>query len=224
VEESEPSPAPEADFEQTMIESTDASLLAILPPDVKYTKVSLKAAINYVMGDKDTLTFDAFCTWAAHVTFSQHRLGPYLLDLRMIAAILFGAPPSHASVEKVLVEESQQRHKYRYPQTDVSRRGPRGTIWYILDDRWYRNWVAHVERVSGTDQDVVDNREMLTAPSRGLVRINNTGLLADNGSLALRADIRWRYDYEVRALMRFTFDSARKISDHLTTFYLRVCR
>jgi hypothetical protein len=205
-EQSEPSPAPEVDIEQTMIESTEASLLAVLPPDVKYTKVPLKTAIDYLMGDKDTMTFDAFCTWNAEVTFSQQRLGPYLLDLQMIAAILFGAPPSHASVEKILVEEVQQRHKYRYPQTDVSRRGPRGTIWYILDDRWYRNWVAHVERVSGTDQDAVDNREMSTAPSRGLARINSTGLLADNGSLALRADIRWRHDYEVRAVLCFTLD------------------
>lgn len=206
-DESEPSLAPEDDLEESLIESTEASLLAILPPDVKYTKVSLKKAIDYVMGDKETLTFDAFCRWNSEDTHrpnSQQRLGPYLLDLRMIAAILFGTPPSYASVEKILVEEATHRHKYRYPQTDSSQRGPRGTIWYILDHRWYRNWKVHVERVSGTDQDVVDNRDLSTAPSRGLTRINNTDLLADNGSLALRADIRWRHDYEVRASMLWT--------------------
>jgi len=190
-------------IEETVVEATQASLLSILPPGVKDTQVPLKLLIDYVLGEKDTLTFDAFCTWNSQVTHrqsSQQRLGPYLNDLRMIAAIHFGVPPSYASMEKLLVEEAHQRHKYRYPQTDASRRGPRGTIWYILDDRWYRSWMAHVQKVSGTDQDAVDNRDVLNAAPRGLNKINNTGLLADNGSLALRADIKWRQDYEVCSL------------------------
>lgn len=188
-------------IEEIMVEATQASLLSLLPPDTKETKVPLKVMIDYVLGDKETLTFDAFCSWNSQVTHrqsSQQRLGPYLNDLRMIAAILFGVPPSYASMEKMLVEEAHQRHKHRYPQTDASRRGPRGTIWYILDDRWYRSWMAYVQKVSGTDQDAVDNRDVLSAAPRGLNKINNTGLLADNGSLALRADIKWRQDYEVR--------------------------
>ena len=192
-------------LEETMVEATQASLLSILPPNVKETEVPLRCLIDYVLGDRETLTFDAFCTWNAEVTdrqSPQQRLGPYLNDLRMIAAILFGVPPSYASMEKMLVEEAHQRHKYRHPQTDASRRGPRGTIWYILDDRWYRSWVAHVQKVSGTDQDAVDNRDVLNAAPRGLNKINNTGLLADNGSLALRADIKWRQDYEVCEVTR----------------------
>lgn len=187
-------------FEETMVEATQASLLSILPPDVKDTKVSLKQMIDHVLGGNETLSFDGFCKWNSEFTkrrSSQQRLGPYMNDLRMIAAILFGVPPSFASLEKVLVEEAHQRHKYRYPQTDASRRGPRGTIWYILDDRWYRSWMAYVQKVSGTDQDAVDNRDVLNASPRGLPKINNTGLLADNGSLALRGDIKWRQDYEV---------------------------
>lgn len=188
------------DLEETMIESTQASLLSVLPPDEKSTKVSLKKMIDYVLGEKETLSFDGFCTWNSEITkrhSSQQRLGPYLNDLRMIAAIHFGVPPSFATMENMLVEEAHQRHKYRYPQTDASRRGPRGTIWYILDDRWYRSWMAHVEKVSGTDQDAVDNRDVLSASPRGLTKINNTGLLADNGSLALRSNVKWRQDYEV---------------------------
>jgi hypothetical protein len=57
--------------------------------------------------------------------------------------------------------------------------------------------MAYVQKVSGTDQDAVDNRDVLNASPRGLPKINNTGLLADNGSLALRGDIKWRQDYEV---------------------------
>ena len=201
---SEDLPVDSDNIEETIVESTQASLLSLLPPNTKDNKVPLKIMIDHVLEERESLTFDAFCSWNSKVTdrlSSQQRLGPYLLDLRMIAAILFGVPPSYASMEKMLVEEAHQRHKYRYPQTDASRRGPRGTIWYILDDRWYRTWMAHVQKVSGTDQDAVDNRDVLNASPRGLSKINNTGLLADNGSLALRADIKWRQDYEVRVTL-----------------------
>ena len=226
-EETWVSPIPEnGNVEQAMVRSTEASLLGVLPPGVNKSKVSVKVLVDHVMGKSDTLTFDAFCRWNSEVTdrpSSQQRLGPYLLDLRLIAAILFGIPPSYASLEKLLVEESQNRHKYRYPQTEVSRRGPRGTIWYIMDDSWYRSWTAQVEKVSGTDQDAVDNREMASAPPRGLGKIKNTGLLADNGSLALRPDLRWHQDYEVRSVPCFHARFARTIFDYLTLSYSFFC-
>jgi hypothetical protein len=150
----------------------------------------------------DTLAFDGFCKWhyskdPSELPLSQRRVGPFLVELRLIASVLFGVPPTKASTEDNLIQEIQRRQKYRYPQTDVARRGPRGTIWYIIEDKWFKRWMAHVQRVSGTDGDIKDGREIVGADSRGLGKINNTFLLAANGTLALKSDIRWRHDYEI---------------------------
>jgi hypothetical protein len=97
-----------------------------------------------------------------------------------------------------LIAEIQRRHKYRYAQTDVSRRGPRGTVWYIINNEWFKDWAVLVKKVAGTSEDAQDGRDDSKSDSvRGLGRISNKGLLADNGSLALRGDIRWRHDYEI---------------------------
>ena len=121
-----------------------------------------------------------------------------MLELRLIAAVLFGIPPALASTEVTVIAELQRRQKLRYPPTEVSRRGPKGTIWYIIDHPWFQKWAALVKRVSHTAEDASDGRsDSTTATSRSLPKINNTNLLAEGGSLALRADIRWGHDYEI---------------------------
>lgn len=198
------------DDEKVLVDVDAASLLALLPSKpgkaVKNNQVPLGLLIDHVLDqgamEDDNLTFDGLCKWYyrsdnSDLPLSQRRLGPFLTELRLISAILFGVPPTRASMERHLVAELQRRHKYRYPQTDSARRGPRGTVWYILDDRWFRKWSSLVQRVDGSTADFDDGREVIGGSPRGLGKINNTSLLSDNGTLALRAEIRWRQDYEI---------------------------
>jgi hypothetical protein len=199
--------------EDTMVDLALASLLGLLPPKLNRSavqqksngkasaKVALKHLVEYVLQDTGTsLNFDQFCRWnkAAPADGPSLRLGPLMTDLRMVAAVLFGIPPTLASMEVALIAEIQRRHKYRYTQTDVSRRGPRGTVWYIINNEWFKGWAIHVKKVSGTNEDAQDGRDDIKSDFvRGLGRISNKGLLSDNGSLALRGDIRWKHDYEI---------------------------
>lgn len=210
----------ELGVEDMMVDVAASSLIGLLPPKIstekspndkkganRTTHVQLRVLIDFVLeeggAESDFLTFETFCNWhyndkVVDLPISQRRLGPLLLDLRLIASVLFGIPPSSATLEALLIEEIQHRHRYRYPQTDVSRRGPRGTVWYIIEVGWYKLWWAHVQRVSGSEEDLSDGRDTLsTETPRRLGKINNTSLLVENGSLALRANIRWRHDYEV---------------------------
>ena len=129
----------------------------------------------------------------------DQRMAPFVKELRLVAGVLFGIPPKLASMEKSLITEIQRRHKTRYPQTDVSRRGPRGTVWYLIDDLWYRTWNGMVEKVSFAPEDSQDlrNKASGNVSPRRLGKISNKGLLRENGSLALRVDIKWRHDYEI---------------------------
>lgn len=148
----------------------------------------------------DTLSREQFFKWHKSTkVHHQHRAGPFIMELRLIASVLFGVPPKLASMEHSLVLEVQDRHKKRYPQTDVSRRGPRGTVWYVIDYQWYRTWNEAIEKVSGTKEDGEDLRDKASGNSspRRLSKISNKGLLRENGSLALRADIRWQKDYDI---------------------------
>lgn len=209
--------------EDTYLNSSACALLGLLPPTDPLPspteQVSLKVLVDYVleqaksnMNDGEgTISLEEFCRWhyssgggnAANddkfaSTTQVRRLGPLLLELRLIAAVLFGIPPALASMEVTLIAELQRRHKYRYPPTEVSRRGPKGTVWYIVDHAWFQNWASLVKRVSHTVDDAGDGRSDATSTaSRSLPKINNTNLLAENGSLALRADIRWGQDYEI---------------------------
>jgi DUSP domain len=207
--------------DDSYVNACACAILGLLPPQEKppapTEQVSLKALVDYVLEEaavevEDTLSFEEFCRW--HYASSSgssspkeekpitgmhtRRLGPLLLDLRLIASVLFGIPPTLASMEVTIIAELQRRHKYRYPPTDVSRRGPKGTVWYIIDHAWFQNWAALVKRVSHTIDDAGDGRSDPTSTtSRSLPKINNTNLLSENGSLALRADIRWGHDYEI---------------------------
>jgi len=218
AEEESPTGSPAVSLEETLVDIAPALLLGIFPPNLSRSEiqekcsnnngkssvkvVALKQLVDYAFqnAERATMDFDEFCKWnkAAPSDGPKYRLGPLMTDLRMVAAVLFGIPPTLASMEVALIAEIQRRHKYRYPQTDVSRRGPRGTVWYIINDDWFKAWAILVKKVAGSDEDAVDGRDDSKSDSvRGLGRISNKGLLSDNGSLALRADIRWRHDYEI---------------------------
>jgi len=214
--------------DETLVSASQCALLGLLPPldnpPSPTEQVSLNALVDYVLDqakssdsdskeDKDTLSLEEFCFWqfgpqtalehgeekSKFVTANEkRRLGPLMLELRLVAAVFFGIPPTLASMEVTLVAELQKRHKHRYPPTDVSRRGPKGTVWYIINLGWFQNWASLVKRVSHTVDDASDGRnDSTTTSSRTLPKINNTSLLAEGGSLALRADIRWGHEYEI---------------------------
>jgi len=133
----------------------------------------------------------------------KQKLGPFMIDLRLIAGVMFGVPPKLGSLENMLIMNIQERHRKRFPQTDVSRRGPRGTVWYLLNDIWYKSWTETIKIISNTKEDGEDLRDKTSDSSspRRLGPINNTKLLRENGSLALRVDIKWRHDYEIIHLL-----------------------
>ena len=192
---------------ESLVNVSAASMLSLLPPSyAKGDQIALSNLVDYCLEaagvEGDELAFDAFCKWhyskdLSGLPLSQRRVGPLLVELKLIASVFFGLPPTRASMEESLVIEIQRRHKYRYPQTDVARRGPRGTVWYILEEKWFTRWIGHVQRVGGNDSDIADGREVVGADARNLGKINNASLLADNGSLALKPDIRWKHDYEI---------------------------
>ena len=190
------------------VDIESCSLLGLLPDkltrsgSVKMSKIALSKIVDHAMmasAEGTTLTFDEFCYWNSDVdgTGPATRLGPIMVDLRLVASVLFGVPPTLASMEVGLIAEIERRHKSRYPQTNVSRRGPRGTVWYIIDAVWLKEWKQLTDEVSRTEEDSDDNRHTAKGPVRGLPRINNAGLLSTGGLLALRSDVRWKHDYEI---------------------------
>jgi hypothetical protein len=184
------------------------SLLGLLPQNLesrrvwKMSRIPLKQIVEEAMKvaeDGVGMTFDEFCRWNNEGGGSgpATRLGPLMVDLRLVASVLFGVPPTLASMEVGLIAEIERRHKARYPQTSVSRRGPRGTVWYIIDALWLKDWKQLTDEVSKTEEDSDDHRNTVKGPIRGLPRIDNSNLLSPNGVLALRNDVRWKHDYEI---------------------------
>ena len=184
------------------------SLLGLLPGKLersgsgKLSRIPLRKIVEHGMSfssNDKTMTFDEFCQWNNEGGGSgpATRLGPIMVDLRLIASVLFGVPPTLASMEVGLIAEIERRHKERYPQTSVSRRGPRGTVWYIIDAAWLRDWKQLTDEVSRTEEDSDDHRSTIKGPVRGLPRIDNSDLLSSGGGLALRSDVRWRHEYEI---------------------------
>jgi DUSP domain len=189
------------------------------PPGSKPSDtMALKRVVDHTLAHvtvPNQMSFADFCAWntrqeelsepedgTAMDTSSRrkrgHRLYPLMLDLRFIAAVKFGIPPTLASMEVTLIAEIERRHKRRYPVSDVSRRGPRGTVWNLVDATWFKAWASHVKAVEGTPEDAMDGRgDPRSDRVRGLSRISNTGLLVENGNLSLRPDIRWKQDYEL---------------------------
>uniref|UniRef100_A0A7S3V7L3 ubiquitinyl hydrolase 1 n=1 Tax=Chaetoceros debilis TaxID=122233 RepID=A0A7S3V7L3_9STRA len=180
-----------------------ASLLGLLPKSihdedvsrktVKGTKISLQALVDYVFEEihttspnssrKDDMNCTDFIAWHKKScnTSSLHKVGSLIIDMRLIGACVFGIKPYSPSMERNLVKEIQNRFKYKYPSSESAKRGPLGTTWYIINTLWWKEW----ERYSKEGRH-------FSLPS-----INNDQLLASNRSLALRAGLRFRYDYEL---------------------------
>ena len=185
------------------VDAEMASLLNLLPPNLgKEKDVPISKLVDYAMSqtsDPTEMTWEEFLEWNTRDIREDgpiSRLEPLMMEMRLVAAVVFGIPPTLASMEIALIEELERRHKARYPQSEVARRGPRGTVWCIIDSNWYKSWIQHVKKASGTSSDGVEYRDGVRG-IRGLSRIDNSSLLVDNGSLALKPGIRWRTDYEI---------------------------
>jgi hypothetical protein len=200
----------DADIEESMVDKDAADAIGVLPPDDDdgADKTKLKYLIDYVFRGAsipDQMNFDEFCAWKASKGNSSSILSHLMMELRLVASVMFGVPPTKASLEVAIVGELEARQKERYPQTEVSRRGPRGTIWYLIDSGWLRNWTAIVRKNSKSLDNDIDMRGDVTSDRvRGHGRINNRPLLAEGGSLALRQDIRWKHDYDILAPLAYT--------------------
>ncbi len=199
--------ASEDSQKQKVVSVEAANTLGLLPQPFDMTtnaNVPLQVLVDHFLQQtpsEETISLEQLVVWHQGSLNKEcnQRLGAFILELRLIASVIFGIPPKRASVEHALISEIQRRHQVRYPQTAISRRGPRGTIWYLIDDGWYRLWTNMVKNVSFTpedDQDLRDKRNDESTP-RKLGKISNKTLLRDGGSLALRVDIKWRHDYEI---------------------------
>lgn len=221
---------------EVMVSLSSALNLELLPTSFggksnDSQKVPVRKLVDHffetIKSTNDTVSEEEFLSWHLGTTqYSKQRLGPLMLDIRLIASVMFGVPPKPASLEHLLVQEIQERHMKRFPQTDVSRRGPRGTVWYLVDDKWYKSWTEMVEVVKNTKDDGEDLRDKSstsTSPRR-LGQINNTKLLRENGSLALRVDIKWRQDYEILPPLAWSalqawYDGGPPISRTVVPYY-----
>jgi len=151
-----------------------------------------------------SIDFEGFVKWHLHLASSESasegvmampvretRLGPYLLDLRLIASVLFGVCPASAQMERQLIEEIKRRHKYRYPRSrdrSLQPRGPSGTVWYVISAEWWRTW-KHFTEGKVADGD--------TRGSYVMGKIDNNSLLSTEGILSLKQGLHWHQDFEL---------------------------
>jgi hypothetical protein len=212
-------------LEDIKIDAEVANAVGFLPPNFKtsssksnVTKVSLTSLIDYVFQDglgnkseknssSERLSFRGFVKWCTNTNAfindqdfnaNHFRLGLLLVDLRLVASTLFGVQPSSPKMEQILIDEIFLRYNYRFPPSDLSKRGPVDTVWYVIPSIWWRKWDRYVR--SGIDSN---GRPFVLPP------IDNDKLLVDNGSLALRSGLRNKQDFEVRTchnyLLSFTY-------------------
>lgn len=172
--------------------------------------VPLSLLVDYVMSESTdsseqdpsgaSLDYNGFVRWHLRISssetdgamqVSETRLGPYLLDLRLIAAVLFGVRPASPYMERALVGEIKRRHRYRYPRKKEGSsqpRGPGGTLWHVINAEWWRTWEHFTEGTVGDDN---------AARSYSMGKIDNNMLLSDEGILSLRQGLRWHRDFEL---------------------------
>jgi hypothetical protein len=191
------------DGKNGIVDASAASLLGLMPDSHQdeiigdSKTVSLDVLVDQVFKDigKDSkdpcacLTFQDFISWARatndpkkSMERPERKVYPFLLDLRLIGSIVFGIKPASPMRERTIIEEVQQRFKYRYPSSSTAKRGPHGSTWYIIELSWWKEWQIYTES---------------SKPSM-IGKICNESLLVDNGSLALRHGLRFKYDFEVR--------------------------
>jgi len=165
--------------------------------------VPLSVLVDYAMSEScgksaddcpPTLDFKGFVKWHLHlasndtneaIPISQTRLGPYMMELRLIASVLFGLRPASPAMERCLIEEIQRRHKYRYPRIkdgSSQPRGPLGTVWYVINADWLRQWNQFSKGKEGVTE---------------LGKIDNNMLLSEEGILSLKQGLHWKQDFEL---------------------------
>jgi hypothetical protein len=205
----------------TLVDASYASLLGLMPSKLDLSQFSteskfspshsvpLSLLVDYVISESSdslldpadaSLDYSGFVRWHLRISssetdgamqVSETRLGPYLMDLRLIASVLFGVRPASPSLERALVGEIKRRHRYRYPRKKEGSsqpRGPGGTLWHVISAEWWRTWEHFTE---GRDWD--DD----TARNYSLGKIDNNMLLSDEGILSLRQGLRWHRDFEL---------------------------
>ena len=192
------------DVEKSQVDASAASLLGLLPSSIgdestdDRQMVPLELLVDQVYEEAgknkedpmECLRFGDFVEWSQKnsdpnksMDKAEQKINPLLTDLRLIGSIVFGIKPVSPILERLLVDEVQHRFKYRYPSTALSKRGPAGTIWYIIEITWWKEWLRYSE----------DSLYF------SLPKITNNQLLVDNGNIALRAGLRFRSDFEVCA-------------------------
>ncbi len=204
----------EQTFEDVQIEITVASqLFGSLPS--KFTveghrrHISLSSLVDFVFEESvddsqqsnvaECLSYQSFVKWCTYnpqlgeesLDSSFCRIGQLLLDLRLMASTLFGVKPSSSRLEHTLINEIFRRYYLRFPASDFAKRGPAKTVWYVIPSSWWKRWEAYVvESIKAND-----------CRTTILSQIENNKLVVDNGSLALRPNLRNKQDFEV-----MTFD------------------
>ena len=207
------------DLLSTLVDVSYASLLGLVPPKLDLsqftttatsgtegktsskTNIPLNTLVDYVISESksstnesrdDAIDFNGFVHWHLRLASdsAETRLGPYLLDLRLIAAILFGVRPASPKMEKHLIDQIKRRHKYRFPRTRSGAsqpRGPKGTVWYVINADWFRLWVHFTEgKMSSSD-----------ASGYVLGKIDNNMLLSEEGILSLKQGLHWQRDFQL---------------------------
>lgn len=198
--------------EDYVIDINDASLLGLLPPSfpplTTLFSIPLSKLIDYVISEASdgsksgllSIDFEGFVRWhlnrpkskgntGANTSVCETRLGLYLLDLRLIASVLFGVKPGSATMENVIVSEIERRHKNRYPCSKEQPHGPSGTTWYVVNSEWWRTWQHFAAR--GNDRKEINGDYHLTG------MIDNNNLMSVEGILSLKQGLEWHRDFEL---------------------------
>jgi hypothetical protein len=128
--------------------------------------------------------------------------------------------PASAPMERILVEEIKRRHKHRHPRSRerISQAyGPSGTIWYVISAEWWRAWERFTEckRCDGAS----DCRYFME-------KIDNNGILSDEGILSLKRGLILGRDYELLEPMAWSalqawYDGGPPITREVVPFSVR---
>lgn len=94
--------------------------------------------------------------------------------------------------ERQIIEDIFLRHKRQHPTTHCTPRGPSGTDWYILQAKWWKQWLHY----SKSDNPKTGATVCTLSPTIRLPPIDNHYLLKTN-SLALKANLMHLRDFEL---------------------------
>ena len=184
------------------------------PEGMRAHRVPLGVLVDHVIAescgtagsDAAAMDLDGFVRWHLHLSpsspssaasmpVSETRLGPYLLDLRLIASVLLGVRPASPPAERVLIDEIKRRHRYRYPRARdgcVQPRGPKGTVWNVMGAEWWRTWEHFTEAAGG---NTIGGSPGGRSSGYAMGKIDNNMLLSEEGILSLKQGLRWHTDF-----------------------------